>query len=167
MCNMNKNHLLTLFFHEGTPREEKEIQKHVDECGECRDYLLTLERTHSTLQEWKDEAPLPITLEMILAEIPETRVKPAAAKPAAPAIAPLLSIIVLILVILGVILLVHDKVTLLPIWETLREWRFVQFFGSFGVTAVLFFLGGIFVTLSLAPILILELQSKKQRYRFN
>lgn len=166
MCNMNKNHLLTLFFHEGTPREEKEIQKHVDECGDCRDYLLTLERTHGTLHEWKDEAPLPNTLEMILADIPETRVKPAAAKPAL-AIAPLLSIIASILVILGVILLIHDKVTLLPIWESVKEWRSVQFFGSFGVTAVLFFLAGIFVTLTLAPILILELQSKKYRYRFN
>lgn len=163
---MNKNRLLTLFFHEGTPREEKEIQKHVDECGDCRDYLLTLDRTHQTLFEWKDEAPLANTLDMILADIPETRMIPAAAKPA-PAIAPLLLILASILAILGTILLVHDKVMLLPIWETVKEWAPVQFFGSFGVTTILFFLVGIFVTLSLAPILILELQSKKYRYRFN
>lgn len=82
MCDMNKNHLLTLFFHEGTPREEKEIQKHVDQCGECRDYLLTLDHTHNILHEWKDEAPLPNTLDMILADIPEPRVKPSHAEPA-------------------------------------------------------------------------------------
>jgi len=160
MCDMNKNRLLTLFFHEGTLREEREIQKHVNGCSDCRDYLLTLDRTNQTLQQWKNESPLPNTLDLIMANIPAKQMKSAAVRPAI-SIIPILTILFSIVAILGIIFLVHDKVTLLPFWETLKEWWLVRFFGSFGVTTILFFLLGIFVTLSLAPVLILDLQSKK------
>lgn len=163
---MNKNHLLTLFFHEGTRREEKEIQHHVDGCKDCRDYLLTLERTDGSLKRWKNESPLPNTLDLIMANIPAKQMKPAAARPGI-AIVPILMILFAILAILGVIYLVHDNITLLPFWQNLKEWWLVRFFGSFAVTTILFFLLGIFVTLSLAPVLILELQSKKYSYNFN
>ena len=166
MCDMNKNRLLTLYFHEGTRREEREIQKHVNGCSDCRDYLLTLDQTNQTLQHWENQSPLPNTLDLIMANIPVKQMKPAAVRPTL-SIAPILTILFSIVAILGIIFLVHDKIALLPFWEALKEWWLVRFFGSFGVTTLLFFLLGIFVTLSLAPILILDLQSKKYRYSFN
>ena len=161
-CDMNKNRLLTLYFHEGSRREELKIKKHVDGCNHCREYLLTLERTDRMLQGWKEESPLPGTLNLIMANIPQKQLKPAAARPAPSlSLAPILTILLSIAAILGIISLVHEKITLLPFWETVKAWGIVRLFGPFGVTAILFFLFGIFVTLSLAPVLILELQSKK------
>ena len=157
---MNKNRLLTLYFHEGTRREEQEIQKHVNGCRDCRDYLLKLDQTNQTLRQWKNESPLPNTLDLIMANIPAKQMKPAVARPAVSVI-PLLTILFSIVAILGILFLVHDKVTLLPFWETLKEWWPVRFFGSFGAATILFFLLGILVTLSVAPVLILDLQAKK------
>ena len=166
MCDMNKNRLLTLYFHEGTDREEQEIQNHVNQCKDCRDYLLTLEQTNQTLHQWKDEQPHPNTIDSIMANIPEKQVKPVVSRPII-SIAPILMILFSTITILGIIFLDHDKITLLPFWQTLKEWGPVQFFGSFGVTTILFFLFGILVSLSLAPVLILDLQTKKYKYHFN
>ena len=54
MCNFNKDWLLTLFFHEGSAREEREIQGHVDGCEACRNYMLTLAHTDEQLLKWED-----------------------------------------------------------------------------------------------------------------
>ena len=165
MCDMNKNRLLMLYFHEGTDREEQEIQNHVNQCKDCQDYLLTLEQTNQTLHKWTDQQPHPNTMDLIMAKLPEKQMKPAAARPII-SIAPILMILFSIITILGIIFLVHDKMTLLPIWQTLKEWGPVEFFGSFGVTMILFFLFGILVSLSLAPALILDFQSRKHRYHY-
>ncbi|MCP5107362.1 MAG: hypothetical protein GY950_28505 [bacterium] len=174
MCNMNKNNLLTLFFHEGTPSEEREIQKHVDNCQECRDYLLTLDRTDRTLHTLKDRAPLPDTFDTILANLPRKQVQPVPAavkqakteKSTVP-VKHILMILCAIFAILTGISFVHHKITLLPYWETLSEWGPVQALGTFGATTVVFFLLGIVVTLALTPVLILDLQQKRYRYGFN
>jgi uncharacterized membrane protein YidH (DUF202 family) len=164
-CDMNKNRLLTLHFHEGTAREEQDIQNHVDQCADCREYLRQLEQTDRALQGWKDESPLPGTLDTILANIPQKQLKPAAAKPS-----PSIPVIPLVLILVSIIALTagiahfHDKITLLPIWETMQAWAPVKLLGSFGVTAVVLFLFGVFITLSLAPVLIMDVQTKKNKY---
>jgi uncharacterized membrane protein YidH (DUF202 family) len=165
-CNMNKNRLLTLHFHEGTDREEREIQKHVNQCSACGEYLKQLEQTDTALQGWKDESPLPGTLDTILANIPQKQMKRAAAvKPALSIpVIPILLILVSIIAITAGIAHFHDKITLLPFWDTLQAWAPVKFLGSFGTAAVVLFLFGVFVTLSLAPVLILEGQTKKNKY---
>jgi hypothetical protein len=163
---MNKNRLLTLYFHEGTDREEQEIQNHVNQCNDCQDYILLLDQTNQTLHKWSDHQPHPDTWDLIMAKLPKKQMKPAIAKPII-SITPILMILFSIAAILGIIFLVHDKMTLLPIWQTLKEWGPIRFFGSFGVTTILFFLFGILVSLSLAPALILDFQSKKYKYHYN
>ncbi len=165
MCNENKNHLLTLYFHEGTNKEEQEIQNHVDQCSECLEYMLVLEKTDKVLLQWKEEKPLPNTLDLILENIPETLPTQAEEVPGSP-IAPLLALFFSIIGIFFIISLVHDKITILPFWDILKDIFPVRVLGSFGVTAILFFLVGIFVTLALTPVLIMETQSKKNRYYF-
>jgi hypothetical protein len=166
---MNKNHLLTLFFHEGSRRQEKEIKTHVNGCKECRDYLLIVEQTHQSLQQWNDESPPPGTLDSILAnipEVPEIQKKPAAAKPGL-SITPVFMIPFAIGLILAVIFFLRDKITLLPFLETLKTSLLGHILGSFGVTAMLFFLLGICVTLALTPVLIMEGRSNKHRYKYS
>jgi hypothetical protein len=164
MCHLNKNRLLTLYFSEGSEREIRKMRAHLDRCPDCRDYLLLLEQTDHTLHHWHDEPPPSQTLDLILAHLPRTRMKPAAVRPAIST-APLVLIALFILSILGIAFSLHDKIRLLPVWQRLQEFFLVQLLGSLGTAMIFFFLVGVFVTLSLAPILILESQSKKYRYR--
>lgn len=163
---MNKNQLLTLYFHEGTKREEQEIQKHVDGCKECRDYLFSLQQMDQTLNQWPDEAPVANTLDLIMAEIPQKQVKPVPVKTPV-SFTPILTIILSVLTMLAAIFFLHDKISLLPFWQTLKDCWCFRLFGSFGTTTMLLFLVGLFITLSLTPVLILEAKSKKYRYYFN
>lgn len=166
MCNINKNLLLDLYFHEASGKEEQKIRKHVQQCSECREYLLTLEQTHQSLHQWQDQSPLPNTLDLIMGKIPEPKAKPASAN-LARAAAPFIKIVFSILAVLVVLVFLHNQVTHFSFWETLQEWWFVKLFGSFGVTAVLFFLLGTFITLALSPVLILESKSRKYKYYFS
>jgi len=166
---MNKNHLLTLFFHEGNRRQEKEIQRHVNGCNECRDYLLIMAQTHQALGQWNDESPPAGILDSIMANIPETpeiQKKPAAAKPGF-SITPVFMIPFAVGLILVVIFFLRDKITVMPFLETLKAGWLGQLLGSFGVTAMLFFLLGICVTLALTPVLIMESRSNKHRYKYS
>jgi len=162
---MNKNKLLALHFNEGTKREEREIRKHVDTCDECRAYLLSLDKVDRTLHLWQDEEPRPGTLDVIMAEIPVKQRKPAA-KPAF-SFTPILSLVLSVVSILAAIIYLHNKIALLPFWETIKECWCVKAFGSFGTTTMLIFLIGLFITLAIAPVLILEAKSKKYRFYFN
>jgi uncharacterized integral membrane protein len=166
ICNINKNLLLDLYFHEISGKEEQKVRKHMELCSECREYLLTLEQTNQSLHQWQDQSPLPHTLDLIMEKIPEPAPKPASVNLARTA-APFVKIVVSILVVLVVLVFLHNQVTHFSFWETLQEWWFVKLFGSFGVTAVLFFLLGTFITLAFSPVLILESQSRKYKYYFN
>jgi hypothetical protein len=163
---MNKNKLLTLFFHEGNEREEKKIQEHVLFCNECRGYISNLEQTDQSLAQWKDEKPRPDTLDRIMQNIPQKQLKPAANKTAVP-VFPLITIIFSAIAILTFIVLVKDKITRFPFWKTIESFWIVQQLGPFGVTAFLVFILGFVLTLSLTPILIFESRSKNYRYTFN
>lgn len=165
-CKMNKNKLLALYFQEGTKREEREIRKHVDTCAECRAYLLSLDKLDRTLHLSQDEEPLPNTLDLIMAEIPVKQRKPGVVKPAV-SFTPILSLVFSVAAILSAILFLHDKIALLPFWETLKECWCVKILGSMGTTTMLIFLFGLFITLALSPVLILEAKSKKYKYYFN
>ena len=165
MCNINKNLLLDLYFHEISGKEEQKIRKHMEQCSECREYLMTLEQTNQSLHQWQDQSPLPHTLELIMGKIPEATPKPASVN-LARAAAPFIKIVVSILAVLVVLVFLHQQITRFSIWETLQDWWFVKLFGSFGVTAVLFFLLGTFITLAFSPVLILETQSRKYKYYF-
>jgi predicted anti-sigma-YlaC factor YlaD len=165
MCHLNKNSVLTLYFSEGSQRELRKMRAHLNRCPDCRDYLSLLEQTDQTLHHWQDEAPPSQTLDLILERLPRTQMKPAAARPTLST-APLFLIAISILSILGIVFFLHDRLRLLPVWQRLQEFLPVQLLGSFGTAVILLFLVGVFITLSVAPILILESQSQKYRYRF-
>ena len=166
MCNINKNLLLDLYFHEISGKKEQKVRKHMEQCSQCREYLSTLEQTNRSLHQWRDQAPQPNTLEVILEKIAEPAPKPASVN-LARAAAPFIKIVVSILAVLLILVFLHNQITHFSFWETLKEWWFVKFIGSFGVTAVLFFLLGAIITLAFSPVLIWESQSRKYKYYFS
>jgi hypothetical protein len=166
MCNINKDRLLSLYFQEEKSKEEPGIENHVRHCKECRDYLLMLEQTDNALQQWKEEKPMPGILDSIMANIPEVQKKPVVNK-AGLSVVHIILILFSIVGILNIIYWVHENIEILPFWDKVRDMWVVKFLGSFGVSTVLFFLVGIFLTLALTPPLILELQSKKHKYYFS
>jgi hypothetical protein len=163
---MNKEHLLTLYFHEGTPQQEEDIKNHVDRCKECQNFLLTLDHTQQSLNQWIDEKPLPGTLDKIMEQV-EEKPKNVVFNGSGIPVRPILKIAAsIILIILGLFLL-KDQITLLPILSDLNESWVGQVFGTFGVTAISFVLLGILVSLAISPVIIMETRTKKYRCYFN
>lgn len=155
MNHENKNLLLTLYYHEGTEREEKKIEAHVRSCESCQEYLKIMKQTDELLNQWHDEQPLPQTLDLILSSISSTELKPIQASPAISA-KPILQIAFSLGIILTLLFFAQSKISLLPIWQSLERWWLVQAIGSFGVVTILFFCIGTFITLSLTPILVFK-----------
>lgn len=173
MCNINKNRLLALYFHEGTEREEKKIRGHVEQCSECRDYLLQLEETTHLLNSVTEVKPLDGTLDMIVDTLPlnapETIQTVEWAKTDILPVKSIISIVGILLFITGSLVFLyffHDKLDFLPFWDALEKSWAGKYLGSWGMAAILFFLFGTFISMALTPVLILENQSKKYRYYF-
>ncbi len=155
----NKDTLLSLFYHEALPQDEKRTRQHLATCEDCRKYWQVLNRMNSALSQWQDEKPLPDTFDRILANIPPEQPAVIYARPAISA-RPIFNIAFALLFILLLIYFVQSRITMLPIWQTFEQYWFVQALGSFGFV-VLAFLGiGTFITLSLAPILYFDLNKK-------
>lgn len=164
MCEMNKNHLLGFFFGEVTDREMKKIQNHIQLCPQCREYLGILEQTRERLQQLPLEKPRVDSMDRIMKNIAGTAKKQAEVKSVSHLV-PLLWIPLTAITILIAISLVKESLIRIPLWHTLKTFWIVQQLGSFGMTAILFFLTGILITLLITPILIFE--SKNNQYRFN
>ena len=163
MCEMNKNHLLDFFFGEVTDKEKKKIQDHIQLCPRCREYLGVLEQTRDRLQQLPLEKTQADSMDQIMKNIAGTAKRQAEIKPGSHLV-PLLWIPLTAITILIAISLVKDNLAGFSIWQPLKNFWIIQQLGSFGMTAVLFFLTGILITLLVTPILIFE--SKNNQYRF-
>lgn len=160
MYHENKNQLLTLYYHDGSEREEKRIREHVQSCASCQENLRLLKQTGGTLDLWNDEQPLPNTLDLILENIPA--VQPAALrKTPFLSVLPFFHIVFSILFIVSIIYIVQDKISSLPMWHALEQTWIVQAIGSFGVVTFLFFCIGTFITLAIFPTLFFNFQERK------
>lgn len=165
MCDFNKNQLLTLFFHEGEKEEEERTQNHVNECKDCQDFLQTLKQTDHTLGNWSDELPDQDMFASILKDLPETGKQSTMAK--SYSLKPMILIVFAIMTFMATIFLIHNKISSLQIWQTVKEWSIFQLVGTFGVTSILLIMVGIIISLSILPILIIEQSSSKSRLGFN
>lgn len=166
MCEMNRDKLLTLFFPEESSIDSKRIRQHVDHCQDCQNILSSLEKTARTLNGWKDELPDAATLDRILERIPASPPIQIREKQPLP-VFPLFLIVFFAGTLMALIMLIKDKITLLPIWKNLEPLWIVQQLGTFGLTAFLFILTGILITLLLTPVLILESKHKTYGLKFN
>jgi predicted anti-sigma-YlaC factor YlaD len=155
----NKDTLLSLFYHEASPQEEQRARQHLASCEDCREYMQVLGRMDSALGHWPDARPLPETFDRILANIPPEQPRAVYVKPAVSA-RPIFNIAFAMISILLLIYFVQSRISALPFWQSLEQYRIVQALGSFGLVALAFLGIGTFITLSLAPILYFDLNKR-------
>ena len=158
MQHPNKNRLLEYFYNEGVDQDILKTREHLHSCLHCQEYLKTLENTTIFLDQLQEEKPEPQTLNLILDEIKPIQQKPVRERQFFLAV-PYFQIALSIPFILAIIYFFQSRLSLMPIWESLEKIWIVETIGSFGVVTILFFFVGSFVTLTLAPILLFDIEN--------
>lgn len=158
MQHPNKNDLLSIYYKEEINAEEKErLLSHVDSCQTCHDYIKSLHRVEEVLNVWQEEKPSPQILDNIMENISSVQTKPVRSRQFIP-IMPIFQIAFSICFILSLIYIIQSKMIVSPIWQTLEKIWIVEALGSFGFVLFMFFCVGTFFTLSLTPIMVLEIK---------
>ncbi|MBA4406648.1 hypothetical protein C0389_05180 [bacterium] len=156
----NKNHLLDLYFLEGSDHEHSEIREHVSKCEGCREYLAGLKQTMSMLDKVDDKEPSPVLFDGILAEVSTSIPQPVMPKSGVQVV-PILQIAFGQIFLFSLIYFLKIQITSMPIWKTLQNHWIVESIGSVGIAVIIALIAGTFITLSLAPILLFESKEKK------
>lgn len=156
----NKNHLLDLYFLEGSGQEHSEMREHVSNCENCREYLNTLKDTMKMLDIVEDKESTPNSFGGILAEISISIPQPVLRKSGVQVI-PILQIAFGQLFLFSIIYFLKIQITLMPVWKVLQKHWIVQTIGSVGISVLIVLIAGTFITLSLAPILLSEAKESK------
>jgi len=151
----NKNHLLDLYFTEGNPDELNEIREHVTGCENCKEYLASIKGAMNLLGNLKTEEPSANVFENILAEVSESVQKPAV-RQSGVQVTSILQIAFGQIFLFSLIYFLKIQITLMPFWITIQKHWLVKSLGSSGIAVILVLIAGIFITLSLAPVLLFE-----------
>lgn len=160
MHTVNKNKIVEYYYNECSDNERKEIFTHLAECNDCSEYLETIKSCEKKLNIVKAETPSEHILSNILLEVEESatvKVKPRELF----SIVPILQILFGLMFILTVVYIINSKISLLPIWQKVESLWFIQTFGTIGVAVLLVLCVGVFITFSIAPILLFESEAKK------
>jgi len=156
----NKNNLLDLYYSEGSLRERNEIMAHVADCENCGNYIAAIQETTDWLNKLENEAPPAFVIDNILENVSESVKKPAARKSGVQLVS-VLQIAFGEIFLLGIIYFLKIQITLLPFWNALEKHWLVKSLGSSGIAVIIILIAGAFITLSFAPILLFESNSKK------
>jgi predicted anti-sigma-YlaC factor YlaD len=157
-CN-NKHQLLDLYFHEGEPGRMAEINEHAARCTECRIYLASIKQTLSLLSEVGEEEPSANVMTGILSEIAVSQPKLSHNKTGVNVV-PIIQIAFGEILVIALIYFIKIQISFSSLWEILGQYRIVQSIGSLGVAVIIVLLAGSFITLALAPILLMEADKK-------
>lgn len=155
MQHPNKNSLLEYFYREGNDLELNRTRKHLRDCVACREYLQTLEETTSVLNGLLEENPPQDTFDSILKEV-DISSRRNSRKRQLMSVIPYFQIALAIPFILAVLYFFQNRLRLLPLWENLEKIWLIDAVGSFGLVAIIFFLTGSFITMAIAPVLLLK-----------
>ena len=166
MQHPNKNRLLEYFYKEGSVSERQRIYKHLHDCHDCREYMQTLEQTSNILNELPGHTPPANTFDVMIKEMNISPQKPVK-KRQINSVLPYFQIALSIPFILAVLYYFQNKLSLLPVWETLEGIWIIEKIGSFGLVTVIFFLIGSFITMALAPVLLDSEKIKKYYHAYN
>jgi predicted anti-sigma-YlaC factor YlaD len=157
----SKNNLLDLYFLEGDEHKLSKIRAHAENCNNCRYYLGSLKETLDMLDVLEVEEPSEKVFDKIIQEISDSSARQLRQKDRGILI-PILEIVLGQILIFITIYFMKIYINSMPVWKTIRENWIMQSLGSTGAAVILILIVGIFIALSLAPILIFE--SKKYRY---
>ena len=155
MQHPNKNRILEYFYKESSEPEIRKTWEHLHDCPECRKYLQTLKHTCGMLDELEDEMPAENSFEQIM-KAADIAPKKVTGSRQVISLMPYFQIALAIPFILSVIYFFQSKLRLLSVWERIQDIWIIQAIGSFGLIAVIFFLAGCFITLAMAPALLLS-----------
>lgn len=155
MKECNRNNILAYHYRELSGKESVKIGEHITSCKDCASYIEDLRCLERKLNVWEDEKPAPVVLDNILNSI-----KPEASALAVPKLVvtfkPFLCMAGAILTIIALVCILKDNIALLPYWESIKATAFVEFIGPLGVASAIVFFIGLFMSFTIAPVLILE-----------
>jgi hypothetical protein len=147
--------LLDLHFGEAEGRRRARIASHAEECPRCRETLSDLEWVESSLAALPEKEPPAGGLERVLGRVAGER--PAAARPNGWMI-PVAASLAGVGAGVGIIYAAGARLLTLPMVAEMQLLEPVKALSSFGLAALIFFGIGSFVTLALAPVLMIESQ---------
>lgn len=159
MKECNRNNILAYHYQEVSRKERAETGEHLASCKRCASYIEDLRCLEKKLNVWEDEKPAPVTLENIFKSVNPEASALAMPKPAVTA-KPFFCLAGAILMIIALVCMIKANITLLPYWESIKATALVEFIGPFGVASIIVFFIGLFVSFTIAPVLILEAQGK-------
>jgi len=159
MSCTHKHELLDLYFHEGEEDRWSELSEHAARCAECRMYLSSIKHTMKMLSVLGEEEPAQHVLNNILAEVSVSQPK-AAYKKTGVDVVPVLQIAFGEIFVFALIYFIKIQLSVSTLWETVARYPIVQSIGSLGVSVILVLIAGSFITLALAPILLMDANKK-------
>jgi hypothetical protein len=157
-CTMN-NQLLDLFFHEGEDDRLSELSSHAAHCADCRTSLAAMKRTLNLMSELREEEPAESVIRNILADVSVSHPKPSPRK-AEVDVVPILQIAFGEIFVFALIYFIKIQISFTSFWQAVDQYRILQSIGSLGVSIILVLLAGSFITLALAPILLMDANKK-------
>lgn len=155
-----QNRLLDLYFSEASELELNEIREHVAGCDNCRSYLASIKETLKILDQLENEAPSANILNNILAEVLESKNKPDYNKLVIKSTS-ILKIVIGQILLCPLIYLLKILLTQLHFWSLVQNNWLVQLLGNYGIAFIIFLIAGSFITLSIAPMLLLQSYEKR------
>ncbi|MCU7496140.1 MAG: hypothetical protein HF314_18765 [Ignavibacteria bacterium] len=155
----NKNRILDLYFLEGSEDERTEVTEHMKNCESCRKYLESLKDTMNLLSELKEEEPAKDLFSNILSEVSVLVPQPSKKKPGVDLI-PVLQIAFGEVFLFSLIYFIKIQIALLPFWNMIEKNWIIQSLGDTGVSVALVLIAGSFITLAMAPVLLMESDRK-------
>ncbi len=155
-----QNRLLDLYFSEANELELSEIREHVAGCDSCRSYLASINESLKILERLENEAPSENILNNILAKVLESKNKPDYSKLVIKNTS-ILKIVAGQLFLCTIIYLLKILLTQLHFWSLLQNNWLVQLLGNYGIAFIIFLIAGSFITLSIAPMLLLQSYEKR------
>ncbi len=160
MACINKNNVIDFYFLEKSDADIAEIRNHITSCENCQEYLKEVKQTMSLLAKMELEKPSELIFENILREIEPSVVKPATSYNPLSVI-PILQIAFGQIFLITLIYLVQTKLTISTVWESISNSWFAQAFGSIGVAFTIVLCIGVFIALSISPVLLFESNKNK------
>lgn len=157
---INKNNVIDFYFLEKSDADIAEIRNHIASCENCQEYLKEVKQTMSLLAKMEVEKPSELIFENIQREIMPSVVKPAKSYNSLSVI-PILQIAFGQIFLITLIYLVQTKLTISSVWGTISNSWFAQAFGSIGVAFTIVLCIGVFIALSISPVLLFESNKNK------
>lgn len=148
-----------LFFREGEDKRLAELSEHAAHCHECRMFLSSMKRTMGMLSALAEEEPPPQVLDRILTEVSASHPKPAAVQTGVRLV-PVLQIAFGEIFLFALMYFIKIQISFSWLEDWIMRYPVIRSIGSMGVSVIIVLLAGSFVTLALAPILLMESNKK-------